>query len=102
MTTTTKKTVPAWLQITPSQAIVKLSTPVTLNSVSCDTITLRAPTIGDLRAAEKQHKDDQGAQELQMFATLAQCGVSDLDGLSLRDYHRVQDAYFRLSDPADE
>lgn len=100
--TTTQKTLPAWLQITPSRATVQLSTPVELNSVRCDTITLRTPTIGDLRAAEKQHKDDPGAVELQMFATLAECGVRDLDGLSLRDYRRVQEAYFRLSDPADE
>ncbi|MGQ0711181.1 MAG: phage tail assembly protein [Rhodoferax sp.] len=85
-----------WLTIGPEKITVKLSRPTTMNGVKQDKIALRVPTVGDLRAAAKHCKDDKEEQEIFLFASLAECAPGDIEKLSVKDYNRVQEGYFRL------
>lgn len=73
-----KKT-PAWMVLSAESVVVSLTKPVQMNSVTCDKVTLRAPTVRDVRAA-----------------SLAEVGAKDLEGMTLKDYQRLQAGYFRL------
>ncbi|WP_375592170.1 phage tail assembly protein [Chitiniphilus eburneus] len=95
------KTLPTWLTLSADAATIQLARAATMNGVRVDRITLRYPTVGDVRAAEKQSPSDQAERELILFANLAGVGPRDLEGLSMRDYRRVQEGYFRL-DAADD
>lgn len=86
---------PAWLSLSDNAAVVKLSRPTSCNGVDVDALTLRAPTVRDIRLASKVASDDE-ERELQLFASLAQVSRQDLEGLKLSDYQRLQQAYFRL------
>ena len=90
------KPLPAWLKVTPDNAVVTLSRPSEVNGVSVDTLTLRSPTVREVRAADRASGGDEEQRELMLFAGLAQAGVGDLEGLKLVDYHRLQAGYFRL------
>ncbi|MFK1433032.1 phage tail assembly protein [Pseudomonas aeruginosa] len=86
---------PEWLELTADAAVITLSRPSTVNSVSVDRITLRAPTVRDVRQVGRLGGDAE-ERELQLFASLAEVGVSDLESLRLVDYQRLQEGYFRL------
>ncbi|MDF3932305.1 phage tail assembly protein [Pseudomonas citronellolis] len=86
---------PAWLSLDEDAAVVTLSRPTPCNGVNVDALTLRAPTVRDIRLASKVASDDE-ERELQLFASLAQVSRQDLEGLKLSDYQRLQQAYFRL------
>jgi hypothetical protein len=96
MTTATEKKTPAWLNLTDEGVTVTLRYPTELNSVKTDKITLRAPTVRDVRTAQTTSGNDAEKREMQLFASLAEVGVSDLEHLKLLDYQRVQEGYFRL------
>ncbi len=81
------------------QETVMLSTPITLNGVRLDRLTLREPTVGDQLTARKLAGEDDAQFELTMFANLAGCSPLDLHQLPLRDYEKLQKAYLRLSAP---
>ncbi|HCR1541441.1 TPA: phage tail assembly protein [Pseudomonas aeruginosa] len=89
---TQENRLPGWLTLDADAALVRLSRPAQCNGVSVDTLTLRAPTVRDIRLAG----DDAEERELQLFASLAQVSRQDLEGLKLSDYQRLQGAYFRL------
>lgn len=91
-----EKKPPAWLTVGADSITVRLKRPVDLNGVKQNQITLRVPTVGDMRAAAKQHKDDKEAQEITLFASLAGCAPADIERLAIADYGRVQEGYFRL------
>ncbi|EIU7169011.1 phage tail assembly protein [Pseudomonas aeruginosa] len=93
---TQENRLPGWLTLDADAALVRLSRPAQCNGVSVDTLTLRAPTVRDIRLAGKVAGDDAEERELQLFASLAQVSRQDLEGLKLRDYQRLQGAYFRL------
>ena len=76
---------------------VKLNYPVAFDGVVRDTLTLRRPKVRDMRAAQKIAPGDEEGQELAIFAALAGVSPNDLEGMDIGDYHRVQDAYFRLT-----
>ncbi|AXO90878.1 phage tail assembly protein [Pseudomonas parafulva] len=80
----------------PDSVIVTLSKPAELNGITADKITLRAPTVRDIRTAQATASGNEEQTELNLFASLAQVGVKDLEGLSLKDYTRLQAGYFRL------
>ncbi|MFG0827097.1 phage tail assembly protein [Pseudomonas sp. CJQ_7] len=92
---TTKKT-PAWLSLSADRVTVTLSKPTELNSVTVDAVSLRSPTVRDIRAAQKTGGDDDEQRELNLFASLAEVSAKDLEGMALKDYSRLQTAYFRL------
>ena len=87
---------PDWLIVGADSVVVKLSRHAEMNGVKQNQINLRVPTVGDLRAAAKQNKDDKEAQEITLFASLAGCAPADIERLTVKDYGRVQEGYFRL------
>ncbi|MDR0578044.1 MAG: phage tail assembly protein [Candidatus Accumulibacter sp.] len=93
---------PAWLTVGQESVTIALSRATEMNGVKQNRITLRVPTVGDLRAASKQAKDDREEQEVILFASLAECGVADIEKLSVVDYNRVQEGYFRLIADGDD
>ncbi|SFU79721.1 phage tail assembly protein [Pseudoduganella namucuonensis] len=98
-----KNTVPAWLRPGTDAITVTLSRAEAFNGVKTNQLVLRAPTVRDMRGAQKLHPDDVEERELALFASLAQVAPADLEQLKLTDYNRLQDAYFRLvSDAATE
>ncbi len=93
MTQATK--VPAWMTVSADRVVVRLSRATEANGVQVDSLSLRAPTVRDLRAAQSGGADDE-TREMNLFASLAEVGVKDLEGLTLKDYSRLQTGYFRL------
>ncbi|MBH3308510.1 phage tail assembly protein [Pseudomonas mosselii] len=90
------KKIPAYLQVEADRVIVTLSKPAECNGVQVDKLGLRAPTVRDIRAAQQLTNGDDEQRELNLFASLAEVGVKDLEGLTLKDYTRLQAGYFRL------
>lgn len=89
--------IPAWLKIASDSVTVTLSKPTELNSVQVDHVRLRAPTVRDVRMAQQAGAGaDDEQRELNLFASLAEVGVKDLEGMTLKDYQRLQAGYFRL------
>ncbi|MFM0598143.1 phage tail assembly protein [Paraburkholderia dilworthii] len=76
---------------------VRLDYPTSFDGVVRDVLTLRRPKVRDMRAAQKVAPGDEEGQEIAIFAALAGVSPNDLEGMDLGDYHRVQDAYFRLT-----
>jgi hypothetical protein len=87
---------PAWLQVTDENAIITLSTPAVLNGIKLDRITLRSPSVSEVRACQKQAGNDDELLDDILFASLAEVGLKDIQGLKVKDYKRVQAGYFRL------
>ncbi|NMZ26060.1 phage tail assembly protein [Pseudomonas protegens] len=90
-----KKT-PAWMTLSAESVIVTLTKAVEMNGVVCDKVTLRAPTVRDVRAANTAAGSDDEQRELMLFSSLAEVGAKDLEGMTLKDYQRLQAGYFRL------
>ena len=88
----------AWLALSQDQesVTVTLSRPTEINGVKQDRITLRTPTVADLRNASKHSKGDVDAQDIFLFASLAECAPADIERLSIKDYNRIKEGYFRL------
>ncbi|MCW5319619.1 phage tail assembly protein [Verminephrobacter aporrectodeae subsp. tuberculatae] len=83
-----------WMSIGPENITVTLSRPSVLNGVRQDKIVMRVPTMSDLRAATK-HVKDKEEQEIYLFASLTECAPGDIERLSIRDYNRIQEGFFR-------
>ena len=97
----TDKELPVWLAVTPASAVVTLSRPSDANGVKVETLTLRAPAVREVRAADRASNGDDEQRELMLFAGLAEAGLKDLEGLKLVDYRRVQAAYSCLAPDTD-
>ena len=87
---------PKWLQLGDGIATVALSRPSEANGVKVDQLTLREPTVREMRAATLQGGSNEEEQEMVLFCSLASIGRADLEGLLMRDYRRLQTAYFRV------
>ena len=96
MNKATFKVVPAWLSLNALAAVVTLTRPSSSSGVLVETLTLRAPVVREVRAADRASNGDDEQRELMLFAGLADVGVKDLEGLKLADYRRVQAAYSHL------
>lgn len=90
--------IPSWMQIDAEGVMVKLTAPSTINGVKVDSIRLRSPTLLEVRTAQKANPGDDEKMELMLFSSLAEAGPGDLEGLKLKDYVRVQNAYFRMGE----
>jgi hypothetical protein len=90
------KKIPAWMVLSAESVAVTLTKPVEMNSVISDKVVLRAPTVRDVRAANAAAGGDDEQRELMLFASLAEVGPKDLEGMTLKDYQRLQAGYFRL------
>lgn len=87
---------PSWMTVTADRVTVKLTKPTEANGVQVDTLSLRAPTVRDVRAAQATGGSDDEQRELNLFASLAEVSAKDLEGMPLKDYSRLQAGYFRL------
>ena len=87
------KKIPAWMVLSAESVAVTLTRPVEMNSVVSDKVILRAPTVRDVRAANAAAGGDDEQRELALFASLAEVGLNDLEGLAYKDYNRVQKGY---------
>ncbi|MHC2145308.1 phage tail assembly protein [Pseudomonas alkylphenolica] len=87
---------PSWLAVSAERVVVTLTRPSEANGVQVDSLSLRAPTVRDIRAAQSAANSDDEQRELNLFASLAEVAVKDLEGLALKDYSRLQAGYFRL------
>ncbi len=87
---------PKWLQLGDGIATVVLSRPSEANGIKVDKLTLREPTVREMRAATLQGGNNEEEQEMVLFCSLASIGRGDLEGLLMRDYRRLQAAYFRV------
>jgi hypothetical protein len=90
------KSLPSWLSVTAENAVVSLSRPSEVNGVQIDQLTLRSPTVREVRAADRAAGGDDEQRELVLFAELAGAAIADLEGLKVVDYNRLQAGYFRL------
>ncbi|QDQ28317.1 phage tail assembly protein [Chitinimonas arctica] len=83
-------------QIIAGHITVQLRQATTFNGVLRDSLTLRAPLVRDIRNAQRLTSDET-EREMQLFASLAEVSVAELEGMAWRDYRRLQEAYFRLA-----
>ena len=90
------KKLPQWMMLSAERVTVRLSRPSEANGLQVDSLSLRAPTVRDIRNAQIGGAKDDEQRELNLFASLAEVGVKDLEGLALKDYSRLQSGYFRL------
>ena len=91
-----KDILPKWLQLGDGIATVTLSRASQANGIQVDKLSLREPTVREMRAATLQGGTNEEEQEMVLFCSLASIGRTDLEGLLMRDYRRLQTAYFRL------
>lgn len=87
---------PAWMVVTDEGVTLTLSTASTLNGVKQKQIILRSPTVREVRACQKAHPNDDLAVDTMLFASLASISEPDLLALTVKDYNRIKDGYFRL------
>ena len=76
---------------------IKLRTPVKVDGVSVDTLTMREPLVSDLLAA-KRNKSSAEEIEVVTFANLCEVAPETIKGLTVFDYNRVQAAFRRLTE----
>jgi hypothetical protein len=93
---TQEKPLPKWLQLTEDGFRITLRYPTELSGVLVDSMTLRAPCVRDIRAAQATCNGDEEKREMSLFASLTQTPETDLMALKLVDYMRLQAGYFRL------
>ncbi|MCF5172598.1 phage tail assembly protein [Pseudomonas canadensis] len=90
------KQLPSWLTVTSDSATVVLTRPADINGERLEQLSLRAPTLREVRASDAIGGDDAVLREVTLFASLTNAGTKDIDGLTLVDYGRVQSAYSRI------
>jgi hypothetical protein len=90
---------PNWLTYDEktSVATVRFHRPVEMNGIKLDKLTLREPMVSDLRLAKKQAPDDDEQREWIVFSHLSNGAAApgDFENMTLKNYRRVQTAYFR-------
>lgn len=91
-----KDALPKWLQITEEGFRISLKYPTELSGVLVDNMSIRAPCVRDIRAAQATCNGDEEKREMSLFSSLTQTPETDLMALKLVDYMRLQAGYFRL------
>ncbi|WP_460139662.1 phage tail assembly protein [Pseudomonas sp. S2_E01] len=94
--TTAKDALPKWLKITEEGFRITLKYPTELSGVLVDNMSIRAPCVRDIRAAQATCNGDEEKREMSLFSSLTQTPETDLMALKLVDYMRLQAGYFRL------
>ncbi|MEX5504169.1 phage tail assembly protein [Pseudomonas putida] len=87
------KKVPSYIELTEDHAIITLTKPSEMNGVKVDKVTLRAPTVREMRISSKTAGGDEEQIELNLFASLAEVGIQDLDNLTIKNYNRISTGY---------
>ncbi|WP_323119975.1 phage tail assembly protein [Burkholderia alba] len=89
------KKIPDYLKYSDTHVDITLSHPAELSGTKTAVLRMRAPTVADQLAI-----GDLGAgeSELALLANLCEIVPSDLHGLRLRDYQRLQAAFLGFLD----
>ena len=93
---TPEEPLPQWLQLTEEGFRISLKYPTELSGVLVDSLSMRAPCVRDLRAAQAASNGDAEQREMSLFSSLTQTPETDLVALKVVDYMRLQAGYFRL------
>ena len=80
---------------------ITLVTPIAINNVKTDTLSLREPTVGDSLDVQKLAPADDDQREVLMLARLADVSPEDLKRMGMRDFRRLQKGYLRLVAPGE-
>lgn len=89
--------VPSYLELHADKVIISLAVPVELGGVRRDKIVMRTPSLKDIELADLQEPDDSKREyDKLVFSSLTEVPEADWGNLSLKDWGRVQAAYFRL------
>ncbi len=75
-----------------SISVIKLAHPIDHDGQTIDTLTLRAPRVRDMLAADKATGSEMD-KEIQMFAHLTEQEPAFIEALFLSDYQGLQRAY---------
>lgn len=71
---------------------IKLKHGITIAGAKINAVRMRAPTVGDTLAADKMGGSD-AEKELAIFANLCELAPTDLHGMHLADYKKLQEAW---------
>ena len=87
----------------PEKTTVKLAFPVDADGQQIESLEMRRPTVGDLKAARRQGKGRDEDVEITLFANLCMVPPETIEALDyLTDYSALQDAYAGFAKDADE
>ncbi|MGO4521110.1 phage tail assembly protein [Dyella sp. 2RAF44] len=87
---------PSYIAEGDGQAVITLAAPATINGEKVTQITMREPTVGDMKRLQK-HKGDEAEKEIYGVSSLCEISTEDVEGLSLRNFARVQEAFALFS-----
>lgn len=89
---------PAWMKVNDEGAVdVTLSRELNLGGAKTTVIRMREPLVSDQLAADKKSGSD-AEKEIAILANLCMLTPTDIAGLPLRDYKRLQTAYMSFID----
>lgn len=88
---------PDYLEINDDHVVITLKKGLEIDGVKTNTITMREPTVKDTLAMDAMKGTD-AQKEIGYFANLCSLAPSDLEGLTQRDYLRLQKAYQNFTD----
>ena len=80
---------------------IKLDYPIQIDGATINEISLRRPTVKDMRVARITGGKDDAAQEINLIANLAQITPDAVESLDMADFVKVQKAlqgFFGLSE----
>lgn len=80
---------------------INLSTPVKIDGVLADCLSIREPSVEDMLTVKKGNKSPED-QELALFANLCEVSPETIRSLTWRDYKRVQKAFERITSDEEE
>ena len=92
---------PTWLKVNEDGVTVTLKHKVNLNGVVVDRMTMRAPSVRDVRAAKAAGGGSPEEFEMALFCSLLTVTETELVALKYVDYMRLQAGYFRLVEEDD-
>jgi len=79
---------------------ITLDFPIKIDGATIGELSLRRPTVKDMRVARNSAKDD-ASQEIALIANLAQITPADVENLDIADFVKVQNVlkgFFGLSE----
>ena len=89
---------PDWYNGNDEIANITLSKECIFSGIKKSSLSMRAPMVPDIRAAQKVGRGSDEDMEAALFASLCECSPSDLQNPDFRytDYRRLQYAYNRF------
>lgn len=88
---------PDWLVHGDGFADITLNRPLKVDGTEVTVVRMREPDVADQLVMDKAGGGD-AAKEIALFANLCQLAPSDLHGMKLRDYKRLQTTYMGFTD----